>query len=92
MRASSQARSLSPSLAKAIAAPYNFTTKYQPEAFARYDALTSELRSANIGLVGAMKVTDWLDIGAGFDAQYAKAKLPPRQYQYRQNNGHRIGP
>jgi long-chain fatty acid transport protein len=59
----------------AIAAPYNFTTKYQPESFARYDALTSELRSANIGLVGAMKVTDWLDIGAGFDAQYAKAKL-----------------
>ncbi len=59
----------------AIAAPYNFTTKYRPEAFARYDALTSELRSANIGLVGAMKVTDWLDIGAGFDAQYAKAKL-----------------
>src|SRR5215217_5430826 len=39
-----------------VAAPYNFTTKYEPDAFARYDALTSELRSANVGLVGAMRV------------------------------------
>ncbi|MCA0368970.1 MAG: outer membrane protein transport protein [Proteobacteria bacterium] len=59
----------------AVQAPYNFTTKYLPDDFARYDALTSELRSANVSLVGAMKVTDWLDIGAGFDAQYAKATL-----------------
>ncbi|MFC7378731.1 OmpP1/FadL family transporter [Brevundimonas sp. GCM10030266] len=59
----------------AIAAPYNFTTKYEADSFARYDAMTSELRSANVGLVGAMRVTDWLDLGAGVDAQYAKAKL-----------------
>lgn len=59
----------------AVQAPYNFTTKYEPTDFARYDALTSELRSANVSLVGAMKVTDWLDVGAGFDAQYAKATL-----------------
>ena len=59
----------------AVQAPYNFTTKYLADDFARYDALTSELRSANISLVAAAKVTDWLDIGAGFDAQYAKATL-----------------
>ena len=59
----------------AVQAPYNFTTKYEPTDFARYDALTSELRSANVSLVAAMTVTDWLDIGAGFDAQYAKATL-----------------
>ena len=65
----------------AVQAPYNFTTKYQtregsnPGDFARYDALTSELRSANVSLVAAMQVTDWLDIGVGFDAQYAKANL-----------------
>ena len=58
-----------------VAAPYNFTTKYEPTDFARYDALTSELRSADIGLTVAMKVTDWLDVGTGFDAQYVKAKL-----------------
>lgn len=59
----------------AVQAPYNFTTKYQQGSFARYDALTSELRSANVSLVGAMQVTDWLDIGAGVDAMYVKAKL-----------------
>jgi len=59
----------------AVEAPYNFTTKYQQGSYARYDALTSELRSANVSLVGAMKVTDWLDIGVGVDAQYVKAKL-----------------
>ena len=59
----------------AVQAPYNFTTKYEANDFARYDAMTSELRSANIGLVLAAKVTDWLDVGAGFDAQYVKAKL-----------------
>lgn len=59
----------------AVQAPYNFTTKYLPDDFARYDALTSELRSANVSLVAAMTVTDWLDIGVGFDAQYAKATL-----------------
>lgn len=59
----------------AVQAPYNFTTKYQPTSFARYDALTSELRSANISLVGAMQVNDWLDLGVGVDAMYADAKL-----------------
>ncbi|CAN5297297.1 outer membrane protein transport protein [soil metagenome] len=59
----------------AVQAPYNFTTKYEPTSFARYDALTSELRSANVSVVGAMKVNDWLDIGAGFDAMYVDAKL-----------------
>lgn len=59
----------------AVQAPYNFTTKYEQPDFARYDALTSELRSANVSLVAAMTVTDWLDVGVGFDAQYAKATL-----------------
>ena len=48
-----------------VAAPYNFTTKYEPGSFTRYDALTSELRSGNVGLTAAMQVNDWLDIGAG---------------------------
>lgn len=58
-----------------VAAPYNFTTKYEPGSFARYDALTSELRSANAGLTVAWQVNDWLDLGAGLDAQYVKARL-----------------
>ncbi|MDY6924898.1 MAG: outer membrane protein transport protein [Pseudomonadota bacterium] len=58
-----------------VAAPYNFTTKYETDSFARYDALTSELRSADVGLTAAMRVTDWLDLGVGVDAQFVDAKL-----------------
>jgi long-chain fatty acid transport protein len=58
-----------------IAAPYNFTTKYEPGSFARYDALTSELRSGDASLTVAYQVNDWLDLGAGLNAQYVKAKL-----------------
>lgn len=58
-----------------VAAPYNFTTKYEPGSFARYDALTSELRSGDASLTVAYQVNDWLDIGAGVNAQYVKAKL-----------------
>lgn len=59
----------------AVAAPYNFTTKYEPGSFARYDALTSELRSGDASLTVAWQVNDWLDLGAGLNAQYVKAKL-----------------
>ncbi len=59
----------------ALQAPYNFTTKYNPASFARYDARTSELRTVNVGLVAAARVTDWLDLGVGFDAQHADARL-----------------
>ncbi|WP_312785312.1 outer membrane protein transport protein [Brevundimonas sp.] len=58
-----------------VAAPYNFTTKYEPGSFARYDALTSELRSGDASLTVAYQVNDWLDVGAGLNAQYVKAKL-----------------
>lgn len=58
-----------------MAAPYNFTTKYRRNAWARYDALESRLNSADVQLTGAMKVTDWLDLGVGLNAEYADAKL-----------------
>lgn len=58
-----------------VAAPYNFTTKYEAPSFARYDALTSELRSGDAGLTLAYQVNDWLDVGAGVNAQYVKARL-----------------
>jgi len=58
-----------------VAAPYNFTTKYRPTAWARYDALESRLTSADFQLTGAMQVTDWLDVGVGVNAEHADAKL-----------------
>ncbi|WP_374472813.1 OmpP1/FadL family transporter [Phenylobacterium sp.] len=62
-------------LGLSVAAPYNFTTKYRRNAWARYDALESRLNTADIQLTGAMRVTDWLDVGVGVSAQYADAKL-----------------
>lgn len=62
-------------LGVSVAAPYNFTTKYEQGSFARYDALTSELRSGDASLTLAYQVNDWLDVGAGLNAQYVKAKL-----------------
>ncbi|HEX5263360.1 MAG TPA: outer membrane protein transport protein [Phenylobacterium sp.] len=58
-----------------VAAPYNFTTEYRRPAWARYDGLKSSLTTVDIQLTGAMKVTDWLDVGLGFDSQYTDAKL-----------------
>lgn len=58
-----------------VAAPFNFTTEYRRPSWARYDALTSRLTTADVQLTGAMQVTDWLDVGVGVDAQYAEAKL-----------------
>ncbi len=58
-----------------MAAPYNFTTKYRRNAWARYDALESRLNSAEGQLTGAVQVTDWLDVGVGVSANYTDAKL-----------------
>lgn len=57
------------------AAPYNFTTKYDSAAWTRYDALTSKLLTTDLQLTGAMKVTDWLDLGASVNTEYTKARL-----------------
>jgi long-chain fatty acid transport protein len=62
-----------------LAAPYNFTTKYRRNSWARYDALESRLNSADLQLTGAMRVTDWLDVGLGISAEYADAKLSTAQ-------------
>jgi long-chain fatty acid transport protein len=66
-------------LGVSLAAPYNFTTKYRRNAWARYDALESRLNSADLQLTGAMRVTDWLDVGVGVSAEYADAKLSTAQ-------------
>jgi long-chain fatty acid transport protein len=56
-------------------APFNFTTKYNRAAWNRYDALTSQLRTVDLQLTGAMKVTDWLDVGVSGNAERMKAHL-----------------
>ncbi|MDB5443451.1 MAG: long-chain fatty acid transport protein [Phenylobacterium sp.] len=58
-----------------LAAPFDFTTIYRPNAWARYDALKSRLNTGDLQLTGAMKVTDWLDVGVAADAEYTDANL-----------------
>jgi long-chain fatty acid transport protein len=60
-----------------VAAPFDFTTKYARNSWTRYDALTSRLNTADIQLTGAMKVTDWLDLGVDAKLQTAQPNLSP---------------
>lgn len=58
-----------------VTAPFNFTTKYEPASFTRFDAVTSNLRTIDSQLTAAMKVTDWLDLGVSANAEYVDARL-----------------
>ena len=63
------------SLGLAVSAPFDFTTRYDTGSFARYQALTTKLFDADLQPTIALHVNRYLDIGAGFDAQYAQATL-----------------
>ena len=58
-----------------FAAPFNFTSQYDADSFARYDSLKARLTTLDAQLTGAMKVTDWLDFGVGFNTEYTSANL-----------------
>lgn len=62
-------------LGLSVAAPFNFTSKYQPNAFARYDTLKARVTTLDFQGTGAMRVSDWLDVGVGADAEYSSAYL-----------------
>lgn len=56
-------------------APFALATKYDHRDFTRYDALTSDLRTIDLQMTGAMQVTDWLDVGVAAHAEYVEATL-----------------
>ena len=56
-------------------APFNLTTQYDRNAWTRYDALTSTLRTLDLQATVAMKVNSWLDVGAAADVEYTQARL-----------------
>lgn len=62
-------------LGLAVTAPYNFTSKYGADTFVRYEAIKSRLLTLDIQPTLAYRVTDWLDVGVGFDAEYTDATL-----------------
>jgi long-chain fatty acid transport protein len=62
-------------LGLAVSAPFDFTTKYNSNSFARYEALTSRLLDLDVQPTIAVHVNRFLDLGVGADAQYAKSTL-----------------
>jgi len=62
-------------LGLSMAAPYNFTTEYDPTSWTRYDALKSRLTTVDIQGTAAYRVNDKLDLGIGVSAVYADAEL-----------------
>jgi long-chain fatty acid transport protein len=59
----------------AVTAPFDFTNKYSADSWTRYEALTSRLLTIDFQPTVAVRVTDWLDVGAGLDVEYAHARL-----------------
>ena len=59
----------------AVDAPFNFTTKYDPTSFARYDGEKSLLFSIDLQPTVSFRVNRYVDLGVGFDAQYLEATL-----------------
>ncbi|WP_288486360.1 outer membrane protein transport protein [uncultured Novosphingobium sp.] len=59
----------------AVTAPYNFTTNYDADSWARYSADKTKLRTFDIQPSVAFMVTPQLSIGAALNAEYADATL-----------------
>jgi long-chain fatty acid transport protein len=58
-----------------FSAPFNFTSQYDGDSFARYNSLKARLTTLDAQLTGAMKVTDWLDLGVALNTEYTSANL-----------------
>lgn len=58
-----------------VTAPFGLATKYTDGWFGRYDSIETSVRTINLGPSFAYRLTDFLSVGVGFDAQYANAKL-----------------
>jgi long-chain fatty acid transport protein len=63
------------SLGLGINAPFDFTTKYSPNSWARYGALTSRLTDIDVQPTVAWSPSKMLSVGVGLDAQYLSADL-----------------
>ncbi|WP_346427322.1 outer membrane protein transport protein [Caulobacter sp. 17J65-9] len=62
-------------LGLSVNAPFNFTTKYSFDSWARYEAVKSRLNTVDIQMTGAWRITDAWTVALAADAQYADATL-----------------
>ena len=58
-----------------VTSPFSFETNYATTSWARYNATKTRLTTVDIQPTLAFKVTDWLDLGVGLNAEYTKATL-----------------
>jgi long-chain fatty acid transport protein len=58
-----------------VVTPFGLSSNYETDSIARYNATESELKTIDISPSVAFRATDWLSFGAGFDAEYAEAKI-----------------
>jgi long-chain fatty acid transport protein len=58
-----------------VSAPFGLITDYREDWFGRYDSTKSELTTIDVAPTLAVKLSDWVSIGAGLDVQYADATL-----------------
>lgn len=58
-----------------VNSPFGLVSEYNSEWVGRYHAVRSELLTVNINPSVAVKLTDWLTLGAGVSAMYADAEL-----------------
>ena len=59
----------------AVSTPFNFTTKYAPTSWARYQSEKSLLFNLDVQPTLAVHVNKYLDLGVSFDAEYTSATL-----------------
>lgn len=59
----------------AITSPFGLAVTYGKDFVGRYNADKSDLKTLNINPAIAYQVTNWLSLGAGFSAQYARAEF-----------------
>jgi long-chain fatty acid transport protein len=59
----------------ALSAPFDFTTQYSSQSWARYAALRTRLRTADLQPSIGIAATNWLRLGAGLNIEYSDATL-----------------
>jgi long-chain fatty acid transport protein len=58
-----------------VTAPFGLRTDHDRRWVGRYHAVLSDLRTVDFAPTVAVRLTDWLSVGAGVDVQYADAEL-----------------
>ena len=58
-----------------VTQPYQLDNRFTPTYWGRYDTLNARVDTTDIQATAAWQVSDWLDVGVGFSAQYTEALL-----------------